>query len=122
MRAYVTRESVCAADDVDAPHLMRLHVPDDWTWESLIHQVWQGSRLPSISGGKATWALSSNIPLAVIAQEWKQPAFLFRLDSDRGRLDIADQEIRLHWSYFDQLDPELVLRVLRELRLQAVAV
>src|SRR5262245_287560 len=114
MRAYVTRESVSAADDLEAPHALRLYIPDDWTWESLVHHVWQGSALPSIAGGKATWALSSNLPLAVVAQEWHEPSLLFRLDSDLGRIDISEQEVRLHWSYFAQLDPAFVLQVLRE--------
>ena len=119
MRAYVTRESVCAADDVNAPHAAQIQVPDDWTWDTLIHHVWEGSRLPSIAGGKASWALSSNIPLAVFAQEWREPVVLFRLDSERERLDSSGQGIRLHWSYFAQLDPALVLEVLRELRLRS---
>jgi hypothetical protein len=121
VRAYVTRESVCAVDDLDPPHLRRFYLPDDWTWESLVHHVWQESELPRIAGGQATWALSSNIPLAVAAQQWQKPSILFRLGSDRDRLDISDNEIRLHWSYFAQLDPSIVLRVLRELRLRAVA-
>jgi len=121
MRAYVTRESVCAADDVHAPHSRRLYLPDEWTWESLVRHVWRESELPTIAGGKATWALSSNIPLAVAAQEWQEPALLFRLESDRERLDFAEGEIRLHWSYFAQLDPTLVSKILRELRLRAVA-
>ena len=50
-----------------------------------------------VDGGRATWALSSNIPLAV-----------------------TGAEPRLHWSYFAQRDPELVLEVLRELGLRAV--
>ena len=126
MRAYVTRESVCAADDFDPPHGVRLRVPDDWTWEDLVQTVWRGSRLPwrgsevPNAGGKATWALSSNIPLAVFAQEWNTPVLLSLLDSDRERLDVADREIRFHWSYFPGLDPTLVLQVLKELRLRAV--
>ncbi len=121
VRAYVTRESVCAADDIDPPHLKRFYLPDDWTWESLIHHVWRSSELPRIAGGKATWALSSNIPLAVVAQEWQEPSIFFRVESDRKRLDISDNEIRLHWSYFAQRDPSVVMEVLRELRLRAVA-
>jgi hypothetical protein len=46
MRAYVTRESVCAADDIDPPHVQQLRGSDDWTWESLVHHVWQGAGLP----------------------------------------------------------------------------
>jgi hypothetical protein len=67
----------------------------------------------------ATWALSSGIPLAVVAQQWQEPRVLFRLDAERERLDAGDGELRLHWSYFAQLDPELVLEVLRNLRLRA---
>jgi hypothetical protein len=45
---------------------------------------------------------------------------LFRLESDRKALDIIDDELRLHWSYFGQADPDLVLNVLRDLRLRAI--
>lgn len=67
MKAYITRDSVCAADDIDVLHVLHLQVPEAWTWESLVRHVWQNSELPGIAGGKATWALSSNIPLAVVA-------------------------------------------------------
>ena len=120
VNAYVTRDSVSAAEDVDAPHGHRFHLPDAWSWADLVHRVWRASTLPKIAGGHATWALSSGIPLAVAAQEWDQPTVLFRLDSDRKALDIDINELRLHWSYFDQTDPELVLKLLRRLRLTAV--
>jgi hypothetical protein len=119
VRAYVTRDSVSAADDARAPHARRLSLPDQWTWKELVGRVWRESRLPRIEGGMATWALSSGIPLAVVAQQWQEPRVLFRVDAERERLDAGDGELRLHWSYFAQLDPELVLEVLRNLRLRA---
>ena len=119
MNAYVTRDSVSAADDIHAPHARRFSIKSDWTWQSLVDHALHGSGLPEIAGGKAVWALSSNIPLAVVAQQWDEPVLIWRMESDRIALDQSGDEIRLHWSYFAQLDPELVLEVLRQLRLQA---
>lgn len=120
MKAYVTRDSASAGDDHSAPHARGFSVPDDWSWETLVHQAWLLSDLPKIAGGKATWALSSNIPLAVAAQEWDEPALIWRSEEDRDALDKSENEIRLHWTYFAQLDPDIVLGILRRLRLKAV--
>ena len=87
MRAYITRESVCAADDLHAPRCKRFRLPKEWrewSWEQLIVRIWEKSDLPrNIQGGQATWALSSGIPLAVAAQQWSKPKFLRLSDIDR---------------------------------------
>ena len=35
-------------------------------------------------------------------------------------LDVLEDQVRLHWSYLEQEDPELVLRILDRLKLNAV--
>ena len=118
--AYVTRDSVSAADDLDAPHPCRFALPEGWSFAELVELATRETRLPTILGGRATWALSSNLPLAVVAQEWAEPAALSRLESDRDALELAGAELRLHWTYLAQLDPALVLETLRRLRLRAI--
>jgi hypothetical protein len=120
MKAYVTRDSVSAGDDYNAPHELIISIPDDWSLESLVNEVWKSSDLPNVVGGRATWALSSKIPLAVMAQQWDKLTLIVQLDVYRDELDISESEIRLHWSYFAQLDPDVVLEVLRRLRLRAL--
>jgi hypothetical protein len=120
MRIYATRDSVAAGDDCDAPHTRLYSASDDWTWETLVELALREARLPLIHGGLATWGLSSNFPFAVAAQQWRKPRLLFLMDSDRKRLDWNEGELRLHWSYFGQLNPNLVFDVLRDLRLQAI--
>jgi hypothetical protein len=120
MKAYVTRDSVTAGDDVDAPHEIRLDLPYRWEWNGLIDEVWRSSRLPQIVGGCATWVLSSGIPLAIAAQEWKQPKPLFLLEAEKSLVDVVEGELRLHWSYFAQYDPGVVGDIVSRLRLRAV--
>ena len=119
MKAYVTRDSVSAGDDVHAPHARRFRIRAEFTVSDLVGQALQASQLPRINGGKATWGLSSNIPLAVAAQEWDGPELVSQFPLDPDLLDQSNGEIRMHWSYFAQFDPDLVLEVLRQLRLHA---
>jgi hypothetical protein len=77
--------------------------------------------LPSISGGKATWSLSSRVPLAVIAQQWAAPVILNHPPGPAlSELDWDDDVVRLHFTYFAQQSPDSVLAVLRDLRLRAL--
>ena len=121
MRAYVTRDSVSAADDFEPSRALRFAISRDLSWEALVSLVRRSSELPSISGGQATWVLSSNLPLAVVAHQRSEPGMLFLLDSDRESLDVAGGEIRCHWSYMGQRDPDVVLEILQNLRLKALA-
>lgn len=119
MNLYVTRESVAAGDDVDAPHARTFAIPDAAPLEAALATVLAAHYLPSVSGGLATWSVTSNIPLAVIAQQWSAPRMLFRTSEDLKALDRAPGLLRLHFNYHAQLDPEIVLEVLRRLRLRA---
>ena len=85
----------------------------------LVRLIWQFAKLPSISGGQATWALSSIVPLAVGAQQWGEPRMLSFFPPKLAELDVNGGTLRLHFSYFAQRDPEVVLEVLRRLRVRA---
>jgi len=116
---YVTRESVAAGDDVDAPHARTFALPQGASLETALATVMSARYLPSISGGLATWSVASGIPLAVIAQQWQAPRMLFGASDNPDALDRAPGLLRLHFNYHAQLDPEIVLEVLRRLRLRA---
>ena len=119
MTLYVTRESVAAGDDIDAPHARTFALPQGATLETVLATVMSARYLPSISGGLATWSVASRIPLAVIAQQWPAPRVLFGAGDDLDSLDRAPGQLRVHFNYHAQLDPEIVLEVLRRLRLRA---
>ena len=119
MKAYFTRDSVAAGDDADAPHAREIDVPDDVTVTELVQLVWHDAGLPSISGGHATWSLSSILPLAVGAQQLSEPRILSSFPPKLTELDVKGGTVRLHFSYFAQRDPETVFDVLRRLRARA---
>jgi len=88
---------------------------------TLIEEAWGRTRFPKIQGGQAVWALSSNIPLAVATQQWSRPKVLPSMcEEELKLLDVLEDQVRLHWSYLEQEDPELVLRILDRLKLNAV--
>jgi len=45
---------------------------------------------------------------------------LFLLSKDLANLDLKEGVLRVHFNYHAQLDPEIVFKVLRELRLRAI--
>jgi len=120
MKFHLTRESVCAGDDVDAPHRATLSVPDDFTLEDIARVIWQARHLPKIQGGRATWSVASSVPIAVIAEQWQEPKTVTSLDFVKDCLDISDGAIHVHVNYHAQLDPDIVWEVLRGLRLQTI--
>ena len=73
------RDSVCAGDDIES-HDRPFTVPLYASVPELIRLATNACRLPSISGGKATWIVEAGgyggKPIAVIAQQWEEPRLL----------------------------------------------
>jgi len=118
MQVFLTRDSVAAGDDADAPHARTTTVPDGTSIEAIVAIIAKSGYLASIRGGKATWVVTSKIPLAVVAQEWEKPKML--LDKPRlddvvrfNKLDTVDNGLRLHFRYFVQRDPQIVYEELQ---------
>jgi len=119
MKIHLTRESVCAADDIDAPHARQIQVPDDCCLDEIVSYIMKHYELPHIAGGKATWCISSMLPLAVVTQQWRNPEMIRSIPPGLDELDCSNGVLRVNISYFAQIDPDVVLTVLRELRLRA---
>lgn len=120
MKILVTRDSVAAGDDIHAPHAMTMKGPSEVSVMAAIDAVLAGGYLPRIAGGRATWSVASNMLLAVVAQQWREPKILGAVveDSYEG-LDSAGGALRLHFSYHAQQDPDVVFEVLDRVRLNA---
>jgi hypothetical protein len=116
----ITRDSVAAGDDADAPHAQRFEPSDIGDVESLVRFAAAHYPLASVSGGQATWVLSSGVPLAVCAQQWSEPRLVCWRGTPLTRLDGGGGgELGLHFSYLAQVDPEHAVAVLSRLRLRA---
>jgi hypothetical protein len=122
MKVYLSRASVCAGDDTDAPHGETLSFPDGTSVLEILTQVAHSGYLASIVGGRATWSAASNIPLAVIAQQWPQPKPLWALALSDSvlLLDMRGDTLCIHFNYHAQQDPDVVYEVLSRLRLKTI--
>ena len=109
----VWRDSVCAGDDCDAPHELKLAVQDE-TLRDVVSELLRKGYLASIAGGKATWILQASRPLAVLAQQWEQPRFLVDAEAAVGRYISRGQRPDLRLRYWCQADPDRVFECLRD--------
>jgi hypothetical protein len=117
MLLSITRDSVCAADDIDE-HLTTVSIQDDATVEQVVGLAVSSADLPKIGGGKATWVVSSNRPLAVVAQQWKQARTIPMIPPRLKELDFDGAILKIHIGYLTQQDPDTVLNVLQTLKLK----
>jgi hypothetical protein len=102
-------------DDVET-HDARFEIKAD-TLEELVEWIQQSSYLPQIGGGKATWSMASNFPIAVFAQEWSSPRMLLLNPwMYLKKLNYDGDLLKIHFNYHAQTDPELVVEVLKRYR------
>jgi hypothetical protein len=120
MNVYLSRASVCAGDDVDAPHNKTISFPDGTAVLDILTHVAHSGYLASIAGGEATWSATSNVPLAVIAQQWSTPKALPALSYSSPALDWNDDTLRIHFNYHAQENPDKVYEILARLDLKAI--
>jgi hypothetical protein len=108
LKVTVERDSVCAGDDVDAPHSESIWTRQDCTLAHVLECIRDMGYLARISGGRATWIVESNRPLAVMAQQWNSPRFL--VAPETRLVDCADLSGRrsLFFRYWCQVDPGVV--------------
>lgn len=107
IRATLTRDSVAAGDDCDAPHERAMSFESGTTVEQAVTAIAASNYLASISGGLATWVASvDERTVAVIAQQWDRPRMLDRFE---GRAVPLRTGAKLHFAYRCQEDPFTVL-------------
>lgn len=115
-RLKIQRDSVCMADDVDAPHEDEISVTD-WTVGAIATAIRNRDYLAMISGGLATWILRTDkpdgTPIAVIAQQWRAPKCLVPESNSILEMVCNPDSPAVYVQYHCQVDPDLVLSALR---------
>jgi hypothetical protein len=110
----VERDSVCAGDDVDAPHAKQFAFRGGDTLADALSAIVGDGYLANISGGKATWIVeAAGKPVAVVAQQWESAEFL--IDSATLLTDCITPEApkAIFFRYWCQVDPAVVFECLR---------
>jgi hypothetical protein len=108
MEIILSRGSVCAGDDIDAPHSKTISVPDGTPLIEILSVISNSGYLARIAGGKATWSAVSNLPLAVLSQQWSEPRALPGARSQLGQLNFHNSMLQIHFTYYGQRDPDTV--------------
>lgn len=108
----LTRDSVAAGDDIDAPHWIEFEIDEKETAISLVTKILEMDYLACISGGEATWSLVASNPIAVIAQQWEEPKLFAMLNPSLAELFDGKQEVKLRFNYHAQIDPNTAYEVI----------
>lgn len=114
MEIHATRDAVHAGDD---PEARAFSLPDGTPIEAIIERIVASGYLAQISGGKATWSVVSGFPLAVVAQQWAEARLAPWRPVEISQLERRNGVVHLHFNYHTQIDPDIVLRVLQNLKL-----
>lgn len=115
----LTRESVAMGDDVDAPHFFEIEIQPNWTILEILNRIVKLNYLPQIYGGKATWSVAINEPIAILSQEnFENPLLIcfpdYPFQETLGFVKIE----HIHFSYHAQKNPEEVYEVLSRFKLK----
>lgn len=105
-------------DDIDAPHEQHFTFPDQMPVEGVIENIVTSGYLAKVQGG-ATWSVVSGFPISVVAQRWEKPRAVGWQAVKLSSLQTNNGLVGLHFNYHAQLDPEIVLEVLKSLKLNA---
>ena len=116
MNCLLSRESVAAGDDVYAPHQLAVSFPHVRSVEDLVKAIVGADYIPRM-GKIVSWCISSGEPLALVSSTWPEPQPI-SMWPPLEALDIRDGIVYCHISYMSARDPEVVLSVLRELRVR----
>jgi len=99
-------------DDTYAPHELFMEVTPSTTLKEVTNYLIKDHYLASIAGGKATWILQSNRPLAVVAQQWEQASFLIPADTLIADCIELEQKPNLQFVYKGSADPNQLVEQL----------
>jgi hypothetical protein len=119
MEIIATRDSVAMGDDVDAPHERCFSFTVAVPIEQAIEEIVSSGYLASVQGG-ATWSAVSGVPISVVARRWNQPRPVSWAPVDLSSLQVKNGAICVHFNYHTQIDPEIVLEVLKRLKLNVL--
>ena len=105
------RDSISTRDDC-VDHTLVIEVEIDWKIDQILKKVIDLNYLPKIYGGKATWSVAFDKPIAIIAEQWWAPFLICEKDYPYQGTDKFKNIDKLRFNYHAQDDPELVLAVL----------
>jgi len=115
----LTRESVAIGDDIDAPHLLEIEIQSNWTILDILKHILKLNYLPQINGGKATWSVAINEPIAVLSEENSENPLLICLPDYPYHDNLGFVNIEhIHFNYHAQKKPIEVYEVLSKFRIK----
>lgn len=105
----LSRDSVCAGDDIDVPHDKIIRFGSEKYVSKLIESIKSSDYLPLIAEGKATWIVNnSDEIIAVIAQQWNTSKLFIDKKILVKDLIKTGKRIHLFFKYRSQEDPGLI--------------
>ena len=99
MKVIVTRDSVAAGDDFNAPHIISFHVKDDLRLKDVFKHLAQVQYLPTVAGRGHSWqaVINERIAADFVANK-RQPKFSMLLFSPITDF-VIDEDFHINFRY-----------------------
>jgi hypothetical protein len=107
----LTRDSVSMGDDAGGTSLV-IEINEDWLIEQILDEILRINYLPVVEGGRATWSVAFENPIAVISQQWYKPEIIIHSEFPYPQREKSKNFNQLHFSYYPDEEPWLVYRIL----------
>ena len=115
----LTRESVAMAEDIDAPHIFEIEINPNWTISQILNCIINANYLPTINGGKATWSVAINEPIAVLSQEnIEHPLLICLPDYPYQGTNSFVEFNHIHFNYHAQKEAAEVFEILSRFKMK----
>jgi hypothetical protein len=126
MQVIATRDGVHPGDDPLPAY--RFEVPDETAPEDILRKAADRHWLPSFwdwqrnaSVDRATWVITSNEILAVLAYQWPDLHFMPFLEVLMRTADVRDAVLWLHFNHLAWTEPDVAEQVVRALKLRSLS-
>jgi len=105
LSVVLRRDSVCAGDDIDAPHEEKIVMPSTATLAQLFLELEKIKYLPSIAGKNESWEAYINQKLICrFGKNIDHPTFVVNEDITLSKFSSTNSEISVQLRYFSSLD------------------
>ncbi|KZK90914.1 hypothetical protein PsAD5_04052 [Pseudovibrio sp. Ad5] len=106
LELIVTRDSVCAGDDCDAPHRAHFSINEAASISNLVEYLREIYPLSNVFGDHLTWTLTARSKIAMFGENWRELHFLVPEGASCSSYASEDKTLHVHFDHQSGVYPK----------------